>query len=141
VIQVCRADPKWPPTCTLQLNFDRHFDLWADQKQMFTVFSHLIHNAILHCPPGREQIEIEAESRPAPDDQEMIVISISDNGPGVPEDNREKIFEPFYTTRADGTGLGLAIARQTVREHRGTIAVDAGRLGGARFTIQLPLPL
>ncbi len=141
VIQVCRADPKWPPTCTLQLNFDRHFDLWADQKQMFTVFSHLIHNAILHCPPGREQIEIEAESRPAQDDQEMIVISISDNGPGVPEDNREKIFEPFYTTRADGTGLGLAIARQTVREHRGTIAVDAGRLGGARFTIQLPLPL
>jgi len=70
----------------------------------------------------------------------MVVISVLDNGPGVPEDTREKIFEPFFTTRADGTGLGLAIARQTIKEHRGTISVSTGRLGGARFSIQLPLP-
>ncbi|MGW8159445.1 MAG: two-component system sensor histidine kinase NtrB [Desulfoprunum sp.] len=140
VIQVCRADPQWPATCSLHLNFDRHFDLWADQKQMFTVFSHLIHNAILFCPPGHELIEIDAEIPTGQDDQEMVVISVLDNGPGVPEDTREKIFEPFFTTRADGTGLGLAIARQTIKEHRGTISVSTGRLGGARFSIQLPLP-
>ena len=140
VIQVCKADPQWPATSSLQLNFDRHFDLWADQKQMFTVFSHLIHNAILFCPPGNELIEIDAGITAGQDGQEMVVVSVLDNGPGVAEDTREKIFEPFYTNRADGTGLGLAIARQTIKGHRGTISVDTGRLGGARFTIQLPLP-
>ncbi|KAB2888608.1 MAG: PAS domain S-box protein [Desulfobulbaceae bacterium] len=140
VIQVCTADPQWPATCSPRLSFDRHFDIWADRKQISTVFNHLIHNAVLFCPPGREQIEIEADIVSSPDGQEMAAISVHDNGPGVPENSRERIFEPFFTTRADGTGLGLAIARQTVSEHKGSITADSSRLGGARFTIRLPLP-
>jgi signal transduction histidine kinase len=58
----------------------------------------------------------------------------------VPENSREKIFEPFYTSRPDGTGFGLAIVRQTLEEHHGVIEVAVGSLGGARFTLFLPLP-
>lgn len=140
VIQVCKADPLWPVSCNLQLTFDHNFDIWADRRQMFTVFSHLVQNAIAFCPADREVIEIEAEEIRLPDGQDRIAISVSDNGPGVEEKNREKIFEPFFTSRPDGTGLGLAIVRQTIEEHHGTIAVDSGRRGGARFTILLPLP-
>ncbi len=140
VIQVCKADPLWPHSCILQLSFDHNFDIWADRRQMFTVFSHLIQNAIAFCQPGREIIEIEAEEISLPDGQDRIAISISDNGPGVEEKNRERVFEPFFTSRPDGTGLGLAIVRQTVEEHQGSISVDTGKRGGARFTIHLPLP-
>lgn len=140
VIQVCTADPNWPASCSLRLNFDRNFDIWADRRQITTVLNHLIHNAILFCPPGRERIEIEAAIADDGHGGESAVIMIHDNGPGVPENNRERIFEPFFTSRADGTGLGLAIARQTVNEHHGSIAVDTSRLGGACFTIRLPLP-
>ncbi len=140
VIQVCRADPLWPRSCNLQLSFDHNFDIWADRRQMFTVLSHLIQNAIAFCPPGREVIEIEAEEIRLPDGQDRFSITVSDNGPGVEEKDRERIFEPFFTSRPDGTGLGLAIVRQTIEEHQGSISVSTGRRGGARFTLLLPLP-
>lgn len=140
VIQVCEASPEWPKTCSIQLTIDHNLDIWADRGQLYTVLSHLIHNAIAFCPPGREVIEIEAGEARMPDGQDGISIAISDNGPGVEEKNREKIFEPFFTLRPDGTGLGLAIVRQTIEEHHGSITVDSGRRGGARFTIQLPHP-
>ncbi|MDO8901888.1 MAG: response regulator [Phenylobacterium sp.] len=68
-------------------------------------------------------------------------IEINDTGPGVPEAYRDRIFEPFFTTKpvGAGTGLGLAIAYAVVRAHKGDITVDSGPLGGARFTIKLPL--
>jgi len=140
VIQVCRADPLWPRSCILQLSFDHNFDIWADRRQMFTVLSHLMQNAIAFCPAGREIIEVEAEEIHLPDDQDRIAISISDNGPGVEEKNRDKIFEPFFTLRPDGTGLGLAIVRQTMEEHYGSITITTSKRGGARFTLLLPLP-
>jgi two-component system, NtrC family, sensor histidine kinase PilS len=140
VVQVCEASPQWPATCSIQFTIDHNFDIWADRRQMFTVLSHLIHNAVAFCPPGREVIEIDSGEVRLPNGQEGIAISVSDNGSGVEEKNREKIFEPFFTSRPDGTGLGLAIVRQTIEEHHGTIAVDTSRRGGARFTLQLPLP-
>lgn len=67
-------------------------------------------------------------------------IEISDSGPGVPAQLRDRVFEPFFTTKpvGSGTGLGLAIAYSVVRAHDGDIAIDEGPLGGARFTIELP---
>lgn len=65
-------------------------------------------------------------------------VSVADNGPGVPEEAREKIFEPFYTTRNDGHGLGLAIARQIARAQGGRLEVGDADLGGALFTLTLP---
>jgi signal transduction histidine kinase len=67
----------------------------------------------------------------------LVEISISDNGPGIPEDVKERIFEPFVTTRKMGTGLGLAITKQIVNAHKGSIKVDSFP-GGTVFTVQLP---
>ena len=68
----------------------------------------------------------------------MIRLTIADHGPGVPEAERDRIFQPYVTTKAKGTGLGLAIARQAVGAHGGTLVVDADAAGGAAFTFTLP---
>ena len=72
-------------------------------------------------------------------------VSVSDNGPGIPADQRERVFEPFVrlgergtqTPRA-GTGLGLAIVRRTIESHGGAVTCDPSAAGGARFTLRLP---
>jgi signal transduction histidine kinase len=79
---------------------------------------------------GRVRIEVRA----LPHGAELLV---DDDGPGVPADARERIFEPYFTTRAQGTGLGLAIVHRIVGDHGGTIEVEDSPLGGARFRVTL----
>ena len=67
-----------------------------------------------------------------------IRVFISDNGCGIPEENRETIFEPFYTTKASGIGLGLPIARKIIEQHRGTIKVKENAAQGTSFEILIP---
>ena len=70
----------------------------------------------------------------------QYLIRIDDNGPGIPEDKRERVFEPFFTTKdvGAGTGLGLAIAYGVVRSHGGTIEIGRATQGGASFAIRIP---
>jgi two-component system sensor histidine kinase HydH len=68
-------------------------------------------------------------------------IEISDTGPGVPKEDLERIFQPFYTTKAKGTGLGLAIAQRVIEAHGGEVQVDNVLPKGCRFTFLLPLPV
>lgn len=68
-----------------------------------------------------------------------IEVSISDSGPGIPENIRDKIFEPFFGTKTRGTGLGLAISKEIVSKHRGTISISDSELGGACFTVRFPI--
>ncbi len=67
-----------------------------------------------------------------------VKISVADQGAGIPQELREKIFTPFFTTREAGTGLGLALVKKVVDAHQGTISVDGNRQRGATFTIELP---
>ena len=71
---------------------------------------------------------------------DAIVISVSDTGPGIAEDVRENLFEPFVTTKepGEGTGLGLAVCRGIIESAGGTIKVDAEYKDGAKFVITLP---
>jgi signal transduction histidine kinase len=81
---------------------------------------------------------IVIEVRPTPNGP---TLSVTDDGPGVPDDQRERIFEPFVRlpgSAPDGTGLGLAIVRRTVESHGGTVTCDTVPAGGARFTVRLP---
>ncbi len=73
--------------------------------------------------------------------RDVVEIMVDDHGGGVPEDKREKIFEPYVTTKQTGTGLGLAISRKIAIEHGGelSIAPDRAPTGGARFVVSLPL--
>jgi signal transduction histidine kinase len=67
-------------------------------------------------------------------------LSVEDDGPGIPSQLRESVFDPYVTTKTEGTGLGLAIAKKIVIEHGGTIAAGESPLGGARLCIRLPAP-
>jgi signal transduction histidine kinase len=67
-----------------------------------------------------------------------IAVTLADHGPGIPDDLRQRVFEPYFTTKGDGTGLGLALVRQTLEAHRGTITLTATPGGGATFAIVFP---
>ncbi|HKG45515.1 MAG TPA: ATP-binding protein [Pyrinomonadaceae bacterium] len=96
--------------------------------------SNLLLNALQATPQGGRVELIAAAS-----DGELV-ISVQDSGPGVPVDLRERIWEPFFTTRQRGTGLGLAIVRKRLQEVGGSAVLDAGRNGGgALFQLHVPL--
>ena len=141
VLQMLKADPNWPATAKIVFNFEKTLDIWADEKQMFTVFSHLIQNGLAFCPFGEERITISSTEHYSNETgMEYFTVSFKDNGPGINEDPKEQVFEPFFTTRPDGTGLGLAIVMQTIREHQGKIEIFDAKEGGAIFHITLPCP-
>lgn len=94
--------------------------------------TNLIANALLATPAGG-YVQTEAQEQ-----DNALVISITDTGPGVPEDLRERIWQPFFTTRQRGTGLGLAIVRQRLTETGGTARL-AETSNGARFELVLPI--
>ena len=68
-----------------------------------------------------------------------IVIKVSDAGPGVSVELRNKIFEPFFTTKNDGTGIGLSLCHRIASDHKGVLAVDKSDLGGAEFRLEIPI--
>lgn len=142
-IQVLKAGPDWSKSITISVHLNNTVDIWADRKQMFTVFSHLIQNALAFCPEGSEMIEIHAveiKTQESENGNDAVEITIGDNGTGIEAGQEDLIFEPFYTTRADGTGLGLAIVKQTIEEHHGQISVKNRKPSGAIFSIRLPIP-
>ncbi len=69
----------------------------------------------------------------------LAILQIEDNGPGIVRENRDRVFDPYYTTKPDGTGLGLAIVKKIVLEHGGEIVCSDTNLGGVSFRIQVPL--
>jgi signal transduction histidine kinase len=71
-------------------------------------------------------------------DQDDVVIVVEDEGPGLPDEVLERIFDPYFTTREGGTGLGMAITQRIITEHGGSIHVANREVGGARFTLRIP---
>jgi two-component system sensor histidine kinase FlrB len=82
------------------------------------------------------ELGIELLARRGPGGEAQILVS--DDGPGIPAQLRERVFEPFFTTRARGTGLGLAIVKSIVEAHGGSVRLDAAPRRGASFIIELP---
>ena len=70
---------------------------------------------------------------------ECAYVEVRDNGPGIPQEDWDRVFDPYYTTKIEGTGLGLAIVKKVVLEHGGEVHLDRAPEGGARFRIELPL--
>jgi signal transduction histidine kinase len=68
-----------------------------------------------------------------------VRITVSDDGPGIPTEARDKLFVPHFSTKKRGSGLGLAVVSRIVQEHQGTIRVEANAPKGARFVVELPL--
>jgi signal transduction histidine kinase len=116
-----------------------HFDLEAggdavsiraDPLLLRRLVRNLLGNARLHAG-GASALRIERDERSAS-------ILVEDAGAGVSNDDREKIFEPFYRSKSNGAGLGLAIVRQIARAHGGTVTYEPRTGGGSRFIVTLP---
>ena len=107
---------------------------WVEGKrsQMFSIVWNLAHNAVQMVPAGGE---VSVHTRPR---GSLIDLEVRDNGPGMSESQKERAFDPYYTTRSEGTGLGLAIVRGTVESLGGRIRLDTSPGRGANFRIQLP---
>lgn len=107
----------------------------VDPDQLRQVLWNVITNAdrIGQGLGRRLRVELGAEA-----DGDDVVLCVDDDGPGVPEELRQRIFEPFFTTRPDGNGLGLATCHQLVQRNGGVMGATRSPLGGARFTIRLP---
>jgi len=104
----------------------------ADPDQVRHVFLNLFRNAMNILPHGGK-VSVEAVSP----DPGWVRVSITDNGPGIPEGMQERIFTPFFTTSSVGTGLGLAIAARIIQDHGGHIVVDSAPGKGTTFHIEL----
>jgi signal transduction histidine kinase len=108
--------------------------LRADREQLAQVLVNLLQNATdaaRSCAQPRVRVSIEGDS-------DTVWVHVDDNGKGIAPADRERVFEPYYTTKDHGTGLGLAIAKRIVFDHEGSITATDSPLGGARFTVKLP---
>ena len=95
-------------------------------------FGNLMRNAS-EAMGGCGSIEIAVNG-----DGQGLVVTLADHGPGIPAELRQRVFEPYFTTKQDGTGLGLALVRHTIEAHGGTLTVFETPGGGATFSIVLP---
>jgi len=109
----------------------------ADPEQLKEVFVNLIVNACEAMGDGGRILISEEEGVTDPMGR-VVVIRLSDNGPGIPEALREKIFQPFFTTKEEGTGLGLSIAARIIEDHKGCLNVKSRQSKGTSFIITLP---
>ncbi|MFZ4616734.1 MAG: ATP-binding protein [Rectinemataceae bacterium] len=112
----------------------------GDRSQIFQLAQNLIINAAQAMPRGglvRVRLH-RAEGPESPGPGVWVRFEVEDEGKGIPPDVRDRLFEPWFTTRKEGSGLGLAICQAVVRKHGGTISAGDGSRGGALFRVFLP---
>jgi two-component system, NtrC family, nitrogen regulation sensor histidine kinase NtrY len=139
LVEELRLDPTFAAKLEIQPS-PQPVTVRADKLLLKRVLANLVENGI-HAgqeagSDGRVVVAWLADAR-----GDSVRITVDDRGKGVSEENRDKIFEPYVTTKATGTGLGLAIARKIAIEHGGELSVAPDRppSGGARFVVTLPL--
>ena len=103
--------------------------LMGHYEPLRRAFANLLRNAA-EAMQGKGTIDVAIKG-----DARGLVVTIADHGPGIAPELQQRVFEPYFTTKADGTGLGLALVRQTVEAHRGTISVTETPGGGATFNL------
>ncbi|WP_343304669.1 ATP-binding protein [Chitinophaga niabensis] len=108
--------------------------LLVDEEKMNIALLNLFINAIEAMTPGNGVLTVSTQTS-----QGKVLIRIGDNGTGIPEENKSKLFDPFYTSKAKGTGLGLTSTQNIILNHKGTIQVESALGEGTLFTITLPL--
>jgi signal transduction histidine kinase len=116
--------------------------VWIDREQMKQVFMNLILNAIQAMKNQGGTISISTrrhtkdQSGPA---GQFVQVEIQDTGMGIPEENLDQIFDPFFTNKDEGSGLGLSISHQIVQEHGGYITVESKAGVGTSFFVNIPV--
>jgi C4-dicarboxylate-specific signal transduction histidine kinase len=123
--------------CVLEAEEDLP-EVQGDRNALQQVLVNLIINA-MDALEDQEEGKRLIELRSSVEDGQ-VMVSISDNGPGIPQEIQDKVFDPFFTTKGagEGTGLGLAIIHSILHQHEGTIHLDSDPATGTRFTVLLP---
>ncbi len=142
VVRLIRAHPDCRPDAVITIEGE-HTLLEGDEDLLHRVVANLVLNAVQAARgPIKVTVDVaaaQASEIPHGTDLEHAVrLQVRDNGPGIPEEVRERLFQPFVSGRSGGSGLGLAIVQRAVEAHRGLVLVDSGPGSGTTFTIFLP---
>jgi two-component system sensor kinase FixL len=124
-------------TDLLFLPLDPPESMYVDEIQVQQILVNLVKNsldAIAESGRADGRVEIQVRREGA-----EVLVSVSDNGPGIPEGHRARLFDAFFTTKPKGVGLGLSICRTIAAAHGGTLRYDQSEQGGSCFTLSLPL--
>jgi len=125
----------FPPHITLEKQFtSKNIVVNIDQDEMNQVIRNLIKNAI-EVMPEKGKIIVRTDLTP----EKMAKIEVEDSGPGIPKDVLEKLFTPFFTTKARGTGLGLAVVKKVIERHKGKVEIVSEVGKGTCFKLYIPL--
>ncbi|MHB8874480.1 MAG: GAF domain-containing protein [Myxococcaceae bacterium] len=120
--------------CRVDGGLDR---VWVDARMLRQALVNLVVNALQASPRlGKVAVLATPETRRG---RPMVRVEVSDSGPGIAPELTERVFQPFFTTKATGTGLGLAVVKRIVEAHHGEIEVGRSAGGGAKFTLRLPV--
>ncbi len=136
------TDLQSPDTINIQCDFCKEEPMAQGDKELLQqAFLNFIRNAVQAMPKGGD-LTLRIEKNKAPDNntfyRHFITTTISDTGVGISSEDREHIFNPFFSTKDKGTGLGLAIAHNIVKAHQGTIEVASQKDKGTTFIVNLP---
>jgi len=142
VVRLIRAHPDCRPDAAITVEGGRTI-LEGDEDLLHRVAANLVLNAVQAARgPIRVTVSVAAvEGSDIPHGTNLehaVRLQVRDTGPGIPEEIRDRLFQPFVSGRAGGSGLGLAIVQRAVEAHRGLVLVDSGPSGGTVFTIFLP---
>ncbi|MCB9618390.1 MAG: PAS domain-containing protein [Sandaracinus sp.] len=131
LLAVARADSTLART-RVELEVPESLHAEVDANRVRQLLWNLLKNAVQASPPdGRVWLRVAGDER-------SVVLEVEDEGPGIPEADRGRLFDMFWSKRTHGIGLGLALVKQIVEMHEGTIEVGEGRHGGAHFRVTLP---
>ncbi len=114
----------------------------GDSALLKQVFRNLVQNAIQAMPEGGELslsaiVDVPKSSNDIPG-RKFIKVCVADNGPGIPKDKHDQIFNPFFTTKDKGAGLGLSISHNIIKAHQGSVDFETEEGKGTQFTVTLP---
>lgn len=124
-------------------------EIYADRTRLRMTLDNLISNALKFSPRNGTMTiiaRVQAFDSGGSGSPQQLIVEVADEGPGIPQAERSKIFEPFYQSspplgrHVEGTGIGLSVVRDCVDAHGGSIEIVDGQYAGAHFRIQLPLP-
>jgi signal transduction histidine kinase len=139
-LDLMRLDKRMKSSIQITLALDENLPrLLLDEGQMSQVFINIIINALDAMPDGGR---LHISTRTGSDDQgrEAVLVAFADTGVGIPQNELQKIFDPFYTTKevGKGTGLGLSLSYNIIKQFKGDIKVESESGKGTTFTVILP---